>query len=92
MAVRVTWRGVAGATRYELALLAGKQRFASSRSRALVFNHVAKTVGGRVTVRAVGNYRQSKVARASFKRLTRKRQPLRTLKRCSVIKGRVRCH
>ena len=54
--------------------------------------HVAKTIGGLVTVRAVGNYRQSKVTRASFKRLTKTKQPLKSLKKCSVRKGRVRCH
>ncbi|HET6507854.1 MAG TPA: hypothetical protein VFG42_13780 [Baekduia sp.] len=90
--VRVTWRDVPGATGYELALTAGTQRFATSHARVLVFKNVSKTTGGRVTVRAVGNYRQSKVTRVSFKRLVQKKQPLRSLKKCSVRKKRIRCH
>jgi hypothetical protein len=90
--VRVTWHDVPGATTYELALTAGTQRFATSRSHVLVFNNVPKTTAGHVTIRAIGNYRQSKVTRASFKRLAQTKQPLRSLKKCSVRKKRIRCH
>ncbi len=90
--VTVRWRGVRGATRYELALNAGKQRFVTTPKRTATFKGVARGSGGTVTVRAVATLRQSGVARKGFRRVTKGKQKLRGLKRCTVRRKRVKCH
>ncbi len=90
--VTVTWRGARGASRYELALRAGTQRFAVTAKHRTVFTKVAKTSSGSVTVRAVASQRQSEIARKAFRRTAKAKPNLRGLKRCTVRRKRVKCH
>ncbi len=91
-ATTITWRGVAGASRYELAITSPKgfQRFVTTRKRRVVLK-LAKSLSGRVTVRAVGDYRQSRVAAKPLKRLAAPASRFRTPKRCSVGRKKVVC-
>jgi hypothetical protein len=90
--ITISWRAVSGATRYEVAVTSptGYQRFATTRKRRAVIK-LAKSVGGRVTVRALDAYRQSPVAAKSFKRLVRPTSRFRTPARCTVGKKKVTC-
>ncbi len=88
--VRVAWRRVRGAARYELSLLAGRQRFATTRKRSATFKKVAKTAGGSVTVRAVASLRESPVSKAKVRRAAKRKRG--GLKRCTVKKKKFRCH
>ena len=88
--VRVSWRRVRGAARYELSLQAGRQRFATTRKRSATFKKVAKTAAGSVTVRAVASLRESPVVRAKVRRAAKRKRG--GLKRCTVKKKKLRCH
>jgi hypothetical protein len=50
-----------------------------------------KSVAGRITVRAVGAFRQSRVTAKPFKRLAPRASHLRTPKRCTVRRKRITC-
>lgn len=89
--VRVSWQPVPGATRYELSLLAGPQRFATTKKRSLTFTKVSKGAAGSVTVRAVASMRQSDVRRAKLRRAAKVKTKVGGLKHCTVGK-KVRCH
>lgn len=90
-ALRVSWRPVPGATRYELSLQAGPQRFAATKKHSLTFTKVSKSVAGSVTVRAVAKLRQSEVKRAKVRRAAKPKTKVGGLKHCTVKKKKVRC-
>ncbi|HVY77148.1 MAG TPA: hypothetical protein VG898_01425 [Solirubrobacterales bacterium] len=87
--VLVSWRPVPGAARYELSLLAGPQRFATTKKPSLTFTKVRKSAAGSVTVRAVANLRQSEVRRAKVRRAGKTKTG--GLKHCKVGKKKVHC-
>lgn len=88
----VTWRGVAGARRYELAITSpkGYQRFVTTRKRRVVLK-LSKSLSGRITIRAADTYRVSRVAARPFKRLAAPTSRFRKAKRCTVGKKKVIC-
>ncbi len=73
--LRVAWRGVAGATRHDAVLTpsVGPQRVLRVRGTRATIRRVARTVSGRVAVRAVSTQRKSGAARANFRRIRRPR-------------------
>jgi hypothetical protein len=91
--LRVSWRGVKGAARYELAvtLSSGRQHFLTTRRRKISVKRIPRWHAGRVTVRAVDKVRQGPPAAKHFKRTAPKRTDLKPLKRCRVSKRRVIC-
>jgi hypothetical protein len=91
--LRLSWRGVKGAARYELAvtLSNGRQRFVTTRRRTALVKRIPKWHAGRATVRAVDKVRQGPPAAKRFKRIAPKRTNLTQLKRCRVNKHRVVC-
>jgi hypothetical protein len=84
--LRVRWRRVPEATRYEVAVTttAGLQRFAVSRSARATFRRVPRTAAGRVTVRPVDRYRQGPPAARRFVRAARPHRALQPLGHCRV--------
>ncbi len=88
----ISWRGVAGASKYELGITSpsGYQRIIITRKRRVVVK-LAKSVGGRVTVRAGAPFRTSRVTAKPFRRLASRATKFRTPKRCRVVKKRIVC-
>lgn len=70
-ALRVQWRPVAGAERYEVALTtaSGRQRVVRTTRRSVVIPRVARFDGGRVTVRAVARLRDGRPAGVAVPRI-----------------------
>ena len=91
--LRVSWRGVTGAARYQLAvtLSSGRQRFVTTHRRKILVKRIPKWDAASVTVRAVDKVRQGAPAAKHIKRTAPKRTNLRPLKRCRVKKRRVVC-
>ena len=85
----VSWSPVSHAASYELSLLAGPQRFATTKKTTLAFTKVSKSVAGSVTVRAVADLRQSDVRRAKVRRAAKLKAG--GLKHCTVGKKKVHC-
>ncbi len=83
----VTWKRVADAARYELVttLNSGEQRITRTRRPAATITRVARSSGGRVTVRAIAPMRQGQAAAARFRatapRTSPRFRPLPKLKR-----------
>jgi hypothetical protein len=67
-ALLVTWRGVSGASAYEVVAnpSGAAQRTRRTRSRRLVLRGIPRSSSGRVTVRAVDQLRQGAAATAGF--------------------------
>lgn len=84
--LRVRWRPVAGAGRYELAVTtsSGPQRFLTTRRTSALVRGVPRAGAGRVTVRAVARLRTSAPARAGFRRLAARTSAFRPLPRCTA--------
>ncbi len=81
--LRVTWGRVPGATRYEVivTLRNGRQRVLRARRPSLTVRRVARTDGGRVSVRAVAALRMDRPTVKRFRALARARTRLGRLPR-----------
>ncbi len=90
--LRITWARVPDAARYEIAVTMsnGRQRFATTRKRAILLRRIPRGVRGNVTVRALDKLRQSLTSRARFRATTRLRTAMRPLPRCRG-KARIVC-
>jgi hypothetical protein len=91
--LRVSWRKVPGATRYEVAgsLSSRRMVFATTKRGSATLKGVPRWLSGRVTVRAVDDLRQSKPAGPRFKRTARQPSPFRPLRKCRVAKRKISC-
>jgi hypothetical protein len=90
----VSWRKVAGARRYEVAvaLTTARMAFASTHREHVVVKHVPRWAAGRVTVRALDDLRQGlPSASRRFRGVGRQPSPLRPLAHCRVKKRKVAC-
>ncbi len=82
--LRVSWKRVPSADRYELALTmsAGGQRTFTARGRTTVLRQVPKTVRGRVSVRGVDSTRQGPPVAARFTRTAPPKDSFEPLPQC----------
>jgi hypothetical protein len=90
----VSWRKVAGAKHYEVAVAMKSHRmaFASTRQTHALVKHVPSWAGGRVSVRALDDLRQGNPSAArAFRGKGKQPSGLRPLSRCNVKKHKIRC-
>jgi hypothetical protein len=89
----VSWRRVAGAAGYEVAITSrtGLQRFISTRGTHVTFKRLARWLSGVVTVRALDSVRQSNVAKRSFKGTGSKPSVFHSLPHCKVTRRKISC-
>ncbi len=90
----ITWRAVAGATKYDVVLTdgtTGYQHLATTRHHTLQLTGVPLTVGGTVTVRATDQLRQSLTASAKVKRLSNPTSQFQKLGHCKLSKKKLTC-
>jgi hypothetical protein len=92
--VRVSWRKVKGATRYEVAANLSSRRmvFARTRRTRVTLRRVPRYVAGRITVRALDDLRQSGIARSKrFRATGRRPSPFRRLLDCRLRRRTITC-
>jgi hypothetical protein len=90
----ITWRAVAGATKYDVVLTdgtTGYQHLATTRHHTLQLTGVPLTVGGTVTVRATDQLRQSLTASVKVKRLSNPTSQFQKLGHCKLAKKKLTC-
>ena len=89
----VSWRRVADAAGYEIAITSrtGFQRFASTRATHVAFKGLARWISGVVTVRARDSLRQSDVAQRSFNGTGSPPRVFRSLPHCKVTRHKITC-
>ena len=92
--VVVRWRRVRGARRYEVAASLSSRRMVFARTRRTrVVLRVPRWLSGRVTVRALDDVRQSRVAgRPRFRATRRQPSPFRPLLVCRIAGARIICY
>lgn len=90
--LRVRWRKVAGASRYEvLARLSGRRVAFKSTRRTRTTLRVPSWRSGRVFVRAIDDVRQSRTTSRRFRGKGKQPSPFRPLLSCRVTKTRIIC-
>lgn len=84
--LRASWRKVAGAQRYEVALTTarGIQRRKTTRAAKIVLGRVPRSDAGRLTVRAIGGLRTGPPAKARVRRTARRTTRFTPLPRCQL--------
>jgi hypothetical protein len=84
--LRASWRKVAGARRYEIALTTarGTQRRHTTRSPKTVLRRIPRSDAGRLAVRAIDGLRTGPPAKARVRRTARRATRFTPLQRCQV--------
>jgi hypothetical protein len=91
--LRLTWRGVPGAQRYEVLVTTstGKIKAIRTRKRKLTVRRIAKSNNGVVSVRAVDKLRQGRAVSRRFRRTAKLKSRFKPLPRCKLKKKGLFC-